>query len=441
MIDPRRRLLILAPAFPPHPTPAAHRARFIARHAPSFGWDVRVISVDPSYYAETPDFQLLSLLPEGLDVRRVRAFPVGLARKVGFGDLSLRSLPFVVRAVKETCRSWHPDITFVSAPPFFTFLAARAALVEFDVPYVLDYTDPWIYQLPATQRSLASRAYWMDRLARFAEPAIARDAAHILAVSDATHAGLRSRQPELPAARFSELPIGFESEDFAALREHPRPNTLWDSSDGRTHVLHPGAISPRGHDTVRALLRGAMLFRERNRVRGEALQFHFIGTSYAPKDPVPIVSSIAAEVGAAGFVRERPARVPYIDALNAMQHADVVVTLGSAEPHYTASKVYNCIAARRPVLAICHEQTRSVSAAVEATAAGRVVTYDSLTGAQSRIEDIAAALDVLTRRGARGATSESLKAIEPFSARSMTSALLAIFERVIHGHDLSQSAA
>jgi len=437
----RRRLLVLAPAFPPHPTPAAHRARFIARHAPSFGWDVRVISVDPAYYAETPDFELLSLLPAGLDVRRVRALPVALARTLGFGDLSLRSLPFLMRAVREACRSWRPDMTFVSAPPFFTFLAARAAFTEFGVPYVLDYTDPWIYPLPAEQRSPASRAYWMDRLARLAEPAIARDAAHILAVSDATHAGLRARQPDLPAARFSALPIGFEIEDFAALRDHARPNTLWDSSDGRIHVLHPGAISPTGHSTVRALLRGAMLFKERNRDRGEALQFHFIGTSYAPKDPAPIVSPIAAEVGASGNVHELPARVPYIDALNAMQHADLVVTLGSAEPHYTASKVYNCIAAQRPVLAICHAETRSVSAAVEATGAGRVVTYDSTSGAETRIEEIATALDVLTQRGAKGATPESLKAIEPFSARSMTSKVLAIFERMIDGRGVPRSAA
>jgi hypothetical protein len=281
----------------------------------------------------------------------------------------------------------------------------------------------------------------MDRLARLAEPAIARDAAHILAVSDATHAGLRARQPELPASRFSALPIGFDIEDFAALRKHGRPNTLWDSSDGRIHILHPGAISPTGHGTVRALLRGAMLFRERNRDRGGAIQFHFVGTSYAPRDPAPIVSPIAAEVGAAGIVQERPARVPYIDALNAMQHADVVVTLGSAEPHYTASKVYNCIAAQRPVLAICHEETRSVSAAVEATASGRVVTYDSSSGAESRVEDIAVALDALTRPGVRGATPESLTAIEPFSARSMTSAVLAIFDRVIEGTRLPRSAA
>jgi glycosyltransferase involved in cell wall biosynthesis len=441
MNAPPRRLLVVAPAFPPHPTPAAHRARFLARHAHLSGWEVRVISVDPTFYAERPDLELLSLLPPELNVKRVRALPLSLARRLGFGDLSIRSLPFVLRAVGQACRTWRPDMVFVSAPPFFTFIAALAARHEFGVPYVLDYTDPWIYPLPAAERSLWSRAYWMNCLALLAEPAVARSAAHILAVSDATHTGLRSRQPRLPAERFSAIPIGFELMDFATLREHARPNSLWDSREGQIHIVHPGAISPSGHDTVRALLRGALLFRSRNRDRGEAVRIHFIGTSYAPTNPAPIVIPIARETGASGFVTERPARIPYIDALNAMVHADVVLALGSAQPHYTASKIYNCIAAGRPVLAICHEETHSIREAVEATAAGRVVTYDSSHGAEHQVESIAAALDELTRPGVTGATPESLAALAPFSAKSMSAAVFAIFDRVLNAEQAGASAA
>lgn len=430
MSGPRRRVLIVAPAFPPHPSPAAHRPRFLARYAAAFGWEAKVISVRPRFYAEAPDPELEYLLAKDLDVRRVAALPYRVARRVGFGDLSLRALPFLLQAVREECRRRRPDMIFVSAPPFFTFLTARAAKREFGVPYVLDYTDPWIFPLSPGQRSPTSRAYWMDRVARLLEPGIVRDAAHVLAVSDATHAGVRTRQPGIPAERFSAMPIGFDPCDFAALRENPRPNQVWGFTEGAIHVLHPGAIAPTGGETVRALLRAVKLLKEENPAIGSRLRLHFLGTSYAPDQAAPIVTPMAREVGVSELVSECTVRVPYLDALNAILNADVVLTLGSAEPHYTASKVYNCIASGRPVLAICHEDTQSVRAAVENTGAGRVVTYDDDAGAEMKISEIAAALAAMIASGPTGATPTSLQAIDAFSARSMTGNLVSIFERV-----------
>ena len=426
----RRRVLIVAPAFPPHPSPAAHRSRFLARYAPAFGWDVRVISVRPEHYAERPDFELERLLAADLQVRRVGALPYRAARALGFGDLSLRSLPFVLHAVRQECKEWQPDALFASAPPYFSFIAARAAKREFGVPYLLDYTDPWIFPLTADQRGLSSRAYWMDRIARRLEPGIARDAAHILAVSDATHDGLRARQPDIEPERFSALPIGFDIADYEMLLARGRGNSLWDPRDGAAHLLHAGAISPTGHETVRALLRGAEAVRHRRGAAGPGPHLHFIGTTYAPVDPQPVVLPIAAALGITGLVSEHPSRVPYIDALNAMSRADVVLILGSAEPHYTPSKVYNCIASGRPVLAICHEATRSLREAIDITGAGRVVTYGDSDGAETKVAQIAEALEVLMDAARRGATLADTRSIENFSARSMTRTIVDLLERV-----------
>ena len=86
-----RRLLIVAPTFPPHPSPATHRARFLARYARVNGWDVEVVSVDPKYYEESLDDELLRLVPSETHVIHTPALSPRWTRRLGVGDIGLRA--------------------------------------------------------------------------------------------------------------------------------------------------------------------------------------------------------------------------------------------------------------------------------------------------------------------------------------------------------------
>lgn len=426
----RRDLLLVAPAFPPHPSPATHRARFITRYAPELGWKVRVLSVRPEFYAERLDLELEELVPSGLDIRRVRAIPVSMARRFGLGDLSIRSFLFLWAELRRVCRAERPDALFLSTPPFYSLLLAVAIRAEFGVPYIVDYTDPWIYDLKAADRSPLRREYWNDKLARLLEPLVVRRAGHIIGVSEGTHAGIRRRHPQIPGTRFSTEPIGYDPRDFEALRMARRRSALWNANDGNIHVVYPGAISPTGHETVRAVLEGVRLLRDEDPAIGRKVRVHFVGTSYSPEFVAPIVLPYAAEIGIADQVDERTQRVPYIDALNAMVTADVVLVLGSTHPHYAASKVYNCIAAGQTVLAVCHEDTVSIRDAVEKTGAGVVVTYNDRVTALTRAPAIAAAMRALLARN-RERRALDLDPIAEHSARSMTERVLRNIEAVV----------
>ena len=75
------------------------------------------------------------------------------------------------------------------------------------------------------------------------------------------------------------------------------------------------------------------------------------------------------------YVFEYPARIPYLDVLIHLNAADGVFILGSTEPHYTPSKVYQAVLSRKPLLAVLHEKSSAVNI-IKQSNAGIVLDFD-----------------------------------------------------------------
>lgn len=427
-----KRVLIVAPAFPPHPSPATHRARFLARYGPRYGWDVGVLSVRPEYYEERPDSELLRLVPPGLEITRTPAFRTSWTRRLGVGDLGMRSYFPMRRELRRLCRARRPDVIFIPLSPWHTSLLGADMREELGIPYVLDFTDPWVFPLEPGQNRPWKKAYWFRRMALALEPRAVRNAAHILAVSEGTNAGIRERYPELPADRFSSAPFGFEPSDFDALREHPRPNPFWDGDDGCFHLVYAGVMFPHAFGTLRAIFGALLRLREMEPALAARVRLHFIGTTYDPRSQREQILPVAAEMGVADQVTELTRRIPYLDALNVLCRADGVLGLGSSARHYTASKIFPAILSRRPLLAVYHEES-SVCDIVREADAGELVTYSDARGAEHHVEEIAAALRRLVRGDTERGRRLSLAALDAYSAETMTRRILAVFDRIAGG--------
>src|SRR2546428_7188667 len=84
----------------------------------------------------------------------------------------------------------------------------------------------------------------------------------------------------------------------------------------------------------------------------------FIGTDYARAGRGrKTIEPLAANYGVADLVEETTDRVPFLTALQCLLDAEALVVPGSDDPGYTASKIYPYILARKPLLAIFHEQS------------------------------------------------------------------------------------
>ena len=421
-----RRLLIVSPAFPPHPSPATHRARFLTRYAEENGWSVEVLAVAPEYYEEALDTELLRLVPAQTRITHTPAFSTRWTRPLGFGDIGMRAYFPMRRVLRDRCRAWQPDALFIPGGPFFTFGLGADMRREFGIPYMLDYTDPWVCPLHARDDHVWRKAYWARQLALHFEPRAVRGASHILAVSDRTHDGLRDRYPDLAPERLSAVPFGFEVSDFEVLRAHQRNNPYWDRNDGQIHLAYVGAMLPHGYGVVRALFRAVLSLRATDHALFDRIQLHFFGTTYDPNATRGLVEPVAVEFGLGAKVHEHPRRIPYVDALNVLVSADVVMALGSTMHHYTASKIFPCILAKRPLLAVFHEQS-TVCDIMQRTGAGELVTFSDERPIEGEGEALAAALRRLTTQG-YGRTTPRLDGIAQFSASAMSKTIFGLLE-------------
>jgi hypothetical protein len=229
------------------------------------------------------------------------------------------------------------------------------------------------------------------------------------------------------------LPFGGEPADFDRVRQPPRPNPYFDPGDGNAHVCYTGTLLPLGGETLRALLRAARLLETRRPDLSRRLRLYFFGTSnQTTPDAPPRVLPVARELGVERMVREHGARVDYLDALTVQTQATVLVLLGSSEPHYTASKLYPALLARRPILAVCHEASSVVEIlrAIGAASSIRVVTYDDRARAESRVDAVACALEALIDRPGADEPEVDPVAMDAYLARSLAGRLARVLDEI-----------
>ena len=431
-----RRVLMVSPHFPPDSSAAAHRVRLLAPHLPESGWIPTVVTLEPSVYEGRLDPDLEALVPPSLRIVRAPAWPPALTRWAGLGDLGLRAFT----GLRRTCRSLlarEPfDALFITVYPVYPALLGPRLKAEFRIPFVLDYQDPWVAEWGrsvgggpggvADWKSRASR-----RLGEWLEPHAVNAADALVAVSQGTIDGIVQRMPAAGRLPHAAIPLGFAPEDFDAVRR--RSVSHWfDLSDGLVHLCYVGTLLPAGIDTAR------LLFRALARARAEdpaaaRIRLHFFGTSNQSASDVFRAMPIARECGVSDAVTEAPGRLDYLDALSVLASASGILLLGSSEPHYTASKLYPALLARRPILALFHEASSVVPIlrAIGSEPTVRVLTYDDRPLIEARLATAAGHLRALAVNSAYCSDAIAIDRATDVSARSLARRLAAVFDGVV----------
>jgi hypothetical protein len=139
---------------------------------------------------------------------------------------------------------------------------------------------------------------------------------------------------------------------------------------------------------------------------------------------------MAGEMGVAEFVAEYPGRVPYLDALQLLLESDALMILGSGEAHYTASKVFPYILARKPLLTIFHEASNIVRILRE-TESGPAITYNAQSPPETKVNEIALQLErlLLLPQGYHPPTR--WEAFEQYTTRAMSARLAQAFDEAL----------
>ena len=431
-----RRVLMVSPHFPPDSSAASHRVRLLAPHLAAAGWTPTVVTLQPSAYEGRLDRDLVALVPASLDVVRASAWSPRATRWAGLGDLGLRAFTGLTRTCRALLSRQRYDALFITVYPVYPALIGPRLKADFRLPFVLDYQDPWV---GAWGRSVGGGSGgaidWKSRASRqlglWLEPRAVGAADALVAVSQGTIDGIVERMPAAGRLPQEVIPLGFEAADFSAVGDRRSPAAGFHASDGLVHLSYVGTLLPTGFETLRLLFRGLARAR-RDDPAAARLRLHFFGTSNQSASSAHRVLPCARECGVDDAITEEPGRLDYLDALAVLMNSSAILLLGSAERHYTASKLYPALLAKRPILALFHEASSVVSVLREAGSEPtvRVVSYDDRPSSDERITDVACHLRGLAANSTYHDADVSLDRVTHVSARALARQLAGLFDRV-----------
>ncbi len=366
-----KRVLIVAPHFPPSNLAAVHRTRLFAQHLPTFGWEPIVLTVHHDYYEEKLDWNLAKLVPEDLRVEQVKAMHVPPIRVVG--DIGVRGFRQMLRRTLQLIDEEQIDFLYIPIPSFYAAMLGPIVHRLRGTPYGIDYIDPWVHEWPGGDK-LFSRHWMSDRLAYVLEPMAVKHASLITGVAKGYYEDVFDRNPHLrETAVTASMPYGGEAEDHRRAHDLGAPLYVFDEEPEAFQFLYAGALLPLAFEPLHRVFRAIA----DNRAMFENVRFHFVGTGTSPNDPEGYnVRPVAEQYGLWDtIVTEHPARISYLDVLTHLDAVDAVFILGSTEPHYTPSKVYQGVLSEKPIFAILHEAS-TACAVLRSTGAGKVISFD-----------------------------------------------------------------
>jgi glycosyltransferase involved in cell wall biosynthesis len=392
----QRRALVVAYCFPPHAAIGTHRTLRLVAHLASHGWDVDVLTVDPAFYLSgTPVEETLERsVPVNTRVVRTRALrgfsalgrwldPVkravrgprgqggstavstvaaaaagGAAPTPGHGGAgagTAEAAAGVKTLVEELCAmpdkdiGWYlpavlagvrafrgtpPDVVFSSAPPWTTHLVAKSLARLLGARWVADFRDPWV-RSPWTRYRTAAAMSMAARL----ESAVVRRADAVLFTTDSARAEFATYYGLNEAPRFHTVYNGCDPSEFPRRQPEIHAN--------RFVLLHAGTLY--GGRSPAPLLSALAGLRQRHPQSAARLRVQFLGSTSFPGIDL---RRTCDELGVSDIVEFLP-RVERSRSLAAMQDASALLLLQSGTAMAIPGKLYEYLAAHRPVLALC----------------------------------------------------------------------------------------
>ena len=369
-----KRFLLIAYFFPPSGATAVHRPAKLVKYIGRHGWEPVVFTPTQSSDFYSDDTYLRELPPDLVVERAPTLEPSGrhlhspaqggggggranllrrLVHLVLFPDRHVLWLPTALPKVVAAARRHKVQAIMVTAPPFSSLLLAGWAARFTGLPLVLDFRDEWsgFYvtgMVPGAHHPLHQRLaqYWEARLVR---------AAAMVTTASPAYARRFQALYGGPAEKYQWIPNGFDPAEFP----HPGPPPARRPGE-RLRLTYVGTVFEV--TSLRYLWRGLALLSPDQRAR---IEVEVVGRVVAGERLDPHLDGL--QVTQAGFLPHREAVARMAQAhgllltLSDMPGADRVIP----------SKVFEYLAARRPVLALVPPgQAANI---VQAAAAGPVV--------------------------------------------------------------------
>lgn len=419
-----KKILIIAPHYPPSNMAAVHRTRLFAQHLPSLGWDPIVLMVDEKYYEEELDWNLHKLLPVNQKIEKVGAFNITTPRIIG--DIGLRAFFQLRKKALDLIRKEKINFVFIPIPSFYISLIGPYLFRKTGVKFGIDYIDPWVHNFPGSNK-MFSRHWISTKLAKYLEPLALKNVSLITGVAEGYYQGVIERNPKLANnCIFGAMPYGGEKLDHEAVKKMETVPYLFKKKANKIQLIYAGAMLPKAYEILELFFQ---VMNENTSVF-ENIEIHFIGSGKSPNDENGFnVKPYAEKYGLwENQIFEYPKRIPYLDVLVHLAGVDGVFILGSTEPHYTPSKTYQAVLSEKPIFALLHEASTAAEI-LEKTKAGKVVKINPKSLKSQKSALLNCFLNYLTFLENFDSNNVDIAEFNTYSAEKVTATLVQLLDK------------
>ena len=372
----KKTVLFITYLFPPTAGAGVYRSLKFTKYLELFGWNPVVLCARNSF-SNPIDKSLESEIPENVEVHRILSGenplwsfgPAALGLNVKWfhiPDEILLWKTFAYSKARQIIKEKNIDIVYSTSPPESTLLLGVKIKRKFNIPWVIDYRDPW-----------TERCSYPTRFHRNHEENLERKVAslsdHIILNTEINRINYINKF-NMPAEKCTAIMNGFDPDDFKGARS---------SSHNKKFTITYSGIFRKNYAPESLLYPLLDLARSDKRFAENAV---FCKTGM---NRWPFYKKMMSELGNIMEVREA-GHIPYDESLEIMQGSDLLLfTLPSAQAGskyyyddardvngWVPSKLYNYLAARKNILAIAPKKS-TVADIVNKTNAGKVVEPDN----------------------------------------------------------------
>lgn len=394
----RKRILIISYYFPPLGSIGHRRPLKFAKYLPYYGWESFVLTVKKGV-DKIVEMSLIKEIPEGVSVYRTPSLEPFRYRnplyekiepekkeslirsprmyifyilkgiriilsKFMIPDERIGWLPFAVISGLKIIKSKKIDLIFVTSPPSTSLLIGYLLNKLTKTPLIIDYRDPWTFN-----PFFAYTSRFRERLENRLEYKVIKNASKGIVISRQMEEVFKNNYLEF-CHKFTTITNGFDEEDFISCK----PERF-----DKFTIVYSGTFY--GKRTPLYFLKALKKLNEENEEFRENSQFLFFGD--IDKD----IERLLLEQGLMDLINSSIGYLPYKENIKYIMGADVLVLIIGAKSKLTVTgKVFDYIAARRPILALVPDG--AASEIIKETGTGVVVPPEDVDAIKSKILEI-----------------------------------------------------